>query len=149
MLWKPWALPSNMQKLSGKLLGLSYYWWVLISDLSVSLSLVWYVCITLKILDFSRHMSPDKTNKWVCAKRRQISLGIRPVWSESSLSTWRKLGSLATHWAHSKDSDQPGHPLGARILSNLSLLGAHILLVLSCHDSYKSGLTFSSVHRAL
>ena len=25
----------------------------------------------------------------------QISLGIRPVWSESSLSTWRKLGSLA------------------------------------------------------
>ena len=29
-----------------------------------------------------------------------ISLGICPVWSESSLSTWRKLGSLATHWAH-------------------------------------------------
>ena len=25
----------------------------------------------------------------------QISLGMRPVWSESSLSTWRKLGSLA------------------------------------------------------
>ena len=32
----------------------------------------------------------------------------RPVWSESSLSTWRKLGSLATHWAHSEDSDQTG-----------------------------------------
>ena len=27
----------------------------------------------------------------------------RPVWSESSLSAWRKLGSLTTHWAHSKD----------------------------------------------
>ena len=40
--------------------------------------------------------------------KTQISLGIRPVWSESSLSTWRKLGSLATHWAHSEDSDQTG-----------------------------------------
>ena len=38
----------------------------------------------------------------------QISLGIRTVWSESSLSAWRKLGSLATHWAHSEDSDQTG-----------------------------------------
>ena len=26
----------------------------------------------------------------------------------SSLSAWRKLGSLANHWAHSKDSDQTG-----------------------------------------
>ena len=31
---------------------------------------------------------------------------IRPVWSESSLSAWRKPGSVATHWAHSEDSDQ-------------------------------------------
>ena len=40
--------------------------------------------------------------------KTQICLGIRPVWSESSLSAWRKLGSLATHWAHSEDSDQTG-----------------------------------------
>ena len=33
---------------------------------------------------------------------------IRPVRSESSLSAWMKLGSLATHWVHSKDSDQTG-----------------------------------------
>ena len=52
----------------------------------------------------SRHaaiqMSRDmiKRTKWLCAKRR-LSLGIRAVWSESSLSAWRKLGSLATHWA--------------------------------------------------
>ena len=45
------------------------------------------------------HVHPVKT---------QNSLGFRPVWSESSLSTWRKLGSLATHWAHSEDSDQTG-----------------------------------------
>ena len=50
-----------------------------------------------------------KPTKWhVRPVKTQISLGIRPVWSESSLSAWRKLGSLATHWAHSKDSDQTG-----------------------------------------
>ena len=51
----------------------------------------------------------DKTNKVsVCPAKTQISLGIRPVWSESSLSAWRKLGSIATHEAHSEDSDQTG-----------------------------------------
>ena len=41
----------------------------------------------------------------LCAQRTQIRLGGCP---ESSLSAWRKLGSLATHWAHSEDSDQTG-----------------------------------------
>ena len=51
----------------------------------------------------------DKTNKWhVRPAKTQISLGIRPVWSESSLFAWRKHGSLATHWVHSEDSDQTG-----------------------------------------
>ena len=46
----------------------------------------------------------DKINKMaVCPAKTQISLGIHPVWSESSLSAWRKLGFLATHWAHSED----------------------------------------------
>ena len=50
-----------------------------------------------------------KPTKWhVRPAKTQISLGIHPVWSESSLSAWRKLGSLATHWAHSEDSDQTG-----------------------------------------
>ena len=44
----------------------------------------------------------------MCPAKTQISLGICPVWSESSLSAWRKLGSLTTHWAHYKDSDQTG-----------------------------------------
>ena len=51
----------------------------------------------------------DKTNNVVVhPAKTQISLGIRPVWSESSLSAWGKLASLATHWVHSKDSDQTG-----------------------------------------
>ena len=59
------------------------------------------------------------TNWYVRPAKTQISLGIRPVWSESSLSAGRKLGSLATHWAHSEDSDQPGHPT-AKTLIRLS-----------------------------
>ena len=50
-----------------------------------------------KFNEMSRRM--PKPTKWpVCPAKTQISLGICPVWSESSLSTWRKLGSLATHW---------------------------------------------------
>ena len=45
-----------------------------------------------------------KPTKWpVRPAKTQISLGIGPVWSESSLSAWRNLGSLATHWTHSED----------------------------------------------
>ena len=51
----------------------------------------------------------DKTNEVsVHPAKTQISLGIRPVWSESSLSAWRKPGPLVTYWAHSEDSDQTG-----------------------------------------
>ena len=50
-----------------------------------------------------------KPTKWpLCLTKTQISLGIRLVWSESSLSAWRKLGSLATRWLHREDSDQTG-----------------------------------------
>ena len=36
-----------------------------------------------------------KPTKWLCAQQRLRS-------------AWRKLGSLATHWEHSEDSDQTG-----------------------------------------
>ena len=38
--------------------------------------------------------------------KTQISLRIRTVWSESSLSAWRNFTSLAIQNAHSEDSDQ-------------------------------------------
>ena len=63
----------------------------------------------------------------------QISLGIRPVWSEYSLSAWRNLGPLATHlsaqrrlWSDWADAQ-----------ADLSLRFAYILLVLSYRGSYK------------
>ena len=50
------------------------------------------------------YMSREMTNPtmWVCAQRRLRSAWAW-VWSQSSLSAWRNLGSLATHWARSKD----------------------------------------------
>ena len=78
------------------------------------------------------HLSRDMTKptKWhVRQAKTQISLGIRPVWSESSLSAWRKLGSLATYWVHSEDSDQMG-----RMPRLIWVFAGHTvtLLVLSC-----------------
>ena len=71
-----------------------------------------------------RHVRPAKT---------QISLGIRPVWSASSLSAWRKLRSFATHWAQSEDSDQTGRmPRLIWVFAGRTV----ILLVLSCCGSY-------------
>ena len=76
----------------------------------------------------------DKTNKLaVRPAKTQISPGIRPVWSESSLSAWRKLGSLATHWAHGEDSDQTGRmPRLIWIWTGRTVT----LLVLTCRGSY-------------
>ena len=75
-----------------------------------------------------------KPTKWqVGPARTQISLGIRPVWSESTLSAWRKPGSLATHWTQSEDSDQVG-----RIPKRIWVLAGRkvILLILSRGSSY-------------
>ena len=78
------------------------------------------LCMVLQWLDFARCRSDTSFRKIVWAAswqnqqmawrpaKTQISLGIRPVWLESSLSAWRNHGSLATHWAHSKVSDQTG-----------------------------------------
>ena len=53
--------------------------------------------------------------------KTRIKLSIRPVWSESLLHTWRRLGSLATHTVHSKDTDQTGQDAQA----DLSLRWVH------------------------
>ena len=50
-----------------------------------------------------------KPTKWpLRPAKTRINLRIRPVWSESSLSTWRNIGSSATNWAHYEDSDETG-----------------------------------------
>ena len=70
-----------------------------------------YSCLGCAALEWNDPIwaAPWQNQQCGCAPAKtQISLGIRPVWSESSLSTWGKLGSLATHWMHSEDSDQTG-----------------------------------------
>ena len=75
----------------------------------------------------------DKTNKvTVRPAKTQISLGIRLVWSESSLSAWRKLGSLATHWAQAKTDQTRWMPRLIWDFAGRTL----ILLVLSCRGSF-------------
>ena len=70
-----------------------------------------------------------KPTKWqVRTAKTRIILDIRPVWSESSLSAWRKLVSLATYWTHSEDSDQNG-----RIPRMICLRMAHMPFCWFCH----------------
>ena len=58
-------------------------------------------------LDLSPVMT--KPTKWLCTQRRlQISLGIRPVWSESSLCAQRVAKGPSFHHADSEYSDQTG-----------------------------------------
>ena len=61
----------------------------------------------------------------MCAQRRQISLGIRPVWSESSLGAqWVAKDPSFLH-AESEDSDQTGRMPG---LIRESSLGSPAIL---------------------
>ena len=65
------------------------------------------ILITFILLYLSRLTT--KPTKWhVRPAKTQINLGIRPFWSESSLSTWVNLRSLAIIRAHSEASDQTG-----------------------------------------
>ena len=64
--------------------------------LSISHRVVFCIC-------FMYEPVHDKTNKMACVPSKTDHPGICPVLSESLLSVWRKLGSLATHLAHSKD----------------------------------------------
>ena len=91
------------------------------------------IVVMLTFLNVEQHscFEPrhDKTSKIVVRlAKTQISLGIRPDWSESSLSVWGKLGSLATHQAHRSDWTDAQ--------AEMSLLWAHIILLfLSCRGS--------------
>ena len=93
-----------------------------------------HVCTPQPLYNMSCLMTKP-TNWHVRPVKTQISLGIRPVWSESLLSAWRKLASLATHWAHSKDSDQTGRlPRLIWVFAGRTV----ILLVLSWGGSHGS-----------
>ena len=72
----------------------------------------------------------------VCPAKTHISLGTRPVWSESSLfAQWVAKDPSFLH-VDSEDSDQTGQmPRMIWVFAGCTL----ILLVLSCHGSYIFG----------
>ena len=84
--------------------------------------------------------SMTKPTKWPARPAKtQISLGICPVWLESSLSAWRSIGPLATHWAQAKTLIRLD---GCPSWSESSLGAPVILLVLSCGGSFKYGYEY-------
>ena len=94
--------------------------------------LIWIKFLNKNLTEMSRRMT--KSTKWpVRPAKTQISLGIFPVWSESSLSAW-SIGSLATHGAHSEDWSN-----WVDAQADLSLRRAHrsyFLLALTCCVSF-------------
>ena len=58
----------------------------------------------LMITALLQHMSRNATKptKWVCTQRRLRSAWASAQSDQSSLSAWRKLGSLATHWVQQR-----------------------------------------------
>ena len=65
-------------------------------------------CQTMTALITSWAASEQNQQNGTCAQRRLRSTWASAQSDQSSLSAWRKLGPLATHWAHSEDSDQTG-----------------------------------------
>ena len=75
------------------------------------------------------------TFRYVRPAMIQISLRIRAVWSESSLSAWRNFASLAIQNASSEDSDQTAR---MRLMWKrwLSYKGTCHVILLKLHDMY-------------
>ena len=73
------------------------------------------------------------TKSPVLPAKSQISLGICPVWSQSSVFAWRSFGSLATHKKHSKVYDQTAHLPRLDTQADLSLCCAHMSFCWVCH----------------
>ena len=89
---------------------------------------------SLLVIKYPYEPRHDKTNKMsVRPAKTQISLGIRPVWSESSLcAQWVAMDPRFLH-ADSEDSDQTGRM--PRLIWVVAW-GTLTLLVLSCRGSY-------------
>ena len=79
-----------------------------------------------KVRNVKMSSSMTKPAKWhEHPAKTQISLGICPVWSESSLSAQRNLGTL---WAHREDSSD-----WANAQADLGLRWVHMSLCWFCH----------------
>ena len=110
--------------------GVTKKWWIYVRFQVRYIISISDVNFTPEALYEPRH---DKTNKMsVRPAKTQISLGIRPVWSVSSLCAQWVAKDLSFLHADSEDSDQTGRmPWLTRVFTGRTL----ILLVLSCRGS--------------
>ena len=128
---------TSMKVLMDGWLGFTSFWTVFQSHqdngrLNMKGSVQWSAVQVRKQFRIQRDLNPRPSDQKSTALTTQPRRHLSPVWSESSLSAWRKLGSLATHWAHSEDSDQTGRmPRRIWVFAGRTL----ILLVLSCRGS--------------
>ena len=90
------------------------------------------------MLKHMSHLITKPTKRHVRPVKTQVSLGISPVWSVSSLSAWRKLWFLGTYWANIEDCSDLADDQG-----NLSLRRANIHFV-GFVMRWLMGLSFSS-----
>ena len=79
-----------------------------------------------------------KPTKWVCAQWRLRSAWASAQSDQSSLSAWRKLGSLATHWAYSLIRVFAGRTATLLVLSWDGSCYDKCLLVTTSVESFKS-----------
>ena len=101
---------------------------------------------TLDVLLHYLSRPMTKPTKWhVSLAKTQISLGIRPVWSESSLSAWRNIGSLAIHWAHCEDPADAQADRGHRSFCWLCHEAAHLCLLDPKSKSNKQGVKETTI----
>ena len=109
-----------------------------------------YTCIEFGTFSHNMSRLMTKPTKWhVRPAKTQISLGIPPVWSESSLSAWRKLGcelSIKTAKTLIRLGECPGwseSSLGAQSFCWFCHEAAHIYIYLFCFFWYDNRLTMA------
>ena len=70
------------------------------------LELIYFLINSVAFIIWATSWQNQQNGK--CAQQRLRSAWASTQSGQSSLSAWRKLESLATHWVHCKDSDQTG-----------------------------------------
>ena len=100
---------------------LNFHWSIFLGNLNEIFRLDIHVHVIISSMQYSKHIRKyqtveDLSSKWdctwqnqqndLCAQRRFTSAWAFTQSDQSSLSTWRNLGSLGALWAHSEDSDQ-------------------------------------------
>ena len=90
--------------------------------------ILYYQIPILSVLSYNVHMSRDMTKptKWVCAQWSLRSAWASAQSDQSSLSAWRKPGSLATHEEHSECPGWSESSLHTQTLCWFCHVAAHI-----------------------